>query len=334
MEMHVPGPVKPMLAKSVDNIPAPNARPGGFGYEPKWDGYRAIAISGDSRQVWLYSRNGKLLNEVFPEIVGAIYVEFPSATAVDGEVVRWEGGRLDFEALQHRNRNARRAAELANTHPAHFICFDVLEAEGVDLRHQPLTRRRAVLEDLFRRIPSSSPLALGLHTTDYATALAWNRDLAAVGVEGIIAKPSTSTYQPGQRGTWLKIKRFATTEAIVGGYTGPPDRPMELLLGRYNSSSGGLDLVGRSTVIDDQLAAQLAPVLEPAGTGHPWPEQLPNSWANEREPTPYTRVEPTAVVEIRADPATGAGKWRHKQRVLRVRADRTPNDIPRDLDFE
>jgi len=330
--MHIHGPVKPMLAKHVDQIPAPEAGAPGFVYEPKWDGFRAIALCDDIRQVELYSRREKPLHDVFPEIVGALYVELPPATVLDGEIIVWSNGRLDFEALQNRNRNRRRATELATKQPAHLVCFDVLEAEGTDLRRLPLSERRQVLERLFRNVPGTSPLALGLHTTDYDTALAWNRDLAAVGVEGIVAKPAGGTYQPGQRGPWLKIKRFATTEAIVGGYTGPPDRPLELLLGRYSSATGQLDLTGRSAIIDDDLAARLAPLLQAAGPAHPWPERLPLSWGTDREPTPYTRVEPTVVVEIRSDPATGAGKWRHKQRVLRIRDELNPTQVPFDLD--
>lgn len=334
VSVHVHRPVKPMLAKSLDQIPIPAARPEGFRYEPKWDGYRAVAVSGDSGDIGLYSRNDKPLDQVFPEVVGALFTELPRGTVVDGELVRWNNNRLDFECLQRRYRNRGRAKELAASEPAHFICFDVLEAAGTDQRDRPLADRRRVLEELFRRVPAGSHLQLGLQTDRYDTALAWNRDLAAVGVEGIVAKPAASTYQPGQRGTWLKIKRYATTEAIVGGYTGSADRPKELLLGRYSSATGDLDLVARSAVIDDHLARQLAPLLQPAEPGHPWPELLPSSWgAADREPNTYTRVEPTVVVEIRADPATGAGKWRHKQRVFRLR-DVDPGEVPLDLDIE
>ncbi|GAB3422034.1 ATP-dependent DNA ligase [Flindersiella endophytica] len=322
-----------MLAKSVDQIPAPTAGSEGFRYEPKWDGYRAVAICGEGGQIELYSRNDKPLDQVFPEIVGALFAELPRSTVLDGEIVRWNNNRLDFECLQRRFRNRGRARQLAASEPAHFICFDVLETAGTDQRSRPLSDRRLVLEGLFRGIPSASPLQLGMQTASYDTALAWNRDLAAVGVEGIVAKPAASTYQAGQRGAWLKVKRFVTTEAIVGGYTGDADRPLELLLGRYNSTTGDLDIAGRSSAIDNHLATQLAPLLQPAGTDHPWPEELPQHWMTDREPAPYTRVEPTLVVEIRADPATGAGKWRHKQRVFRLR-DVDPAEVPLDLDIE
>jgi hypothetical protein len=104
------------------------------------------------------------------------------------------------------------------------------------------------------------------------------------------------------------------------------------VLGRYDSVTGQLRMAGRSTRVDDHTAAQLAAVLQPAGPNHPWPEQLPATWGG-RGPGPYTRVEPTAVVEIRADPATAAGRWRHKQRVHRFRAI-DPREVPLDLDLD
>ncbi|MEQ6028063.1 hypothetical protein SOM70_36530 [Streptomyces salinarius] len=60
--------------------------------EPKWDGFRAL-MSWDASGLVLRSRQGTDLLPAFPEVrVGA--AQMPDATALDGEIVVWEGGRL------------------------------------------------------------------------------------------------------------------------------------------------------------------------------------------------------------------------------------------------
>src|SRR5690606_23792619 len=127
--VHVQGPVVPMLARSVDRIPEPGSRPDGWRYEPKWDGYRQIAIVDDFGSVRIYSRRGTRLEEAFPELVGDLYASVPRATVIDGEIVRWSPqGRLDFDALHYRYAHRRQGRELAESTPCHLVCFDVLEA--------------------------------------------------------------------------------------------------------------------------------------------------------------------------------------------------------------
>jgi ATP-dependent DNA ligase len=89
---------------------------------PKWDGFRYVAVIDDDRGVQLTSRRLKRLNEAFPEIVEAVFEHLPARTVVDGEIVRWsEEGRLDFGALQRRNAAGRRAGDLAQTAPCHYV---------------------------------------------------------------------------------------------------------------------------------------------------------------------------------------------------------------------
>jgi ATP-dependent DNA ligase len=129
--MHIRSRVAPMLARPVDRLPEGRACAGGGRYEPKWDGFRCIAIVDDDRGVQLGSRRLKRLNETFPEIVAAVFEHLPAQTATDGEIVRWSpAGRLELGALQRRNTAGRRAAELAQLEPCHYVVFDVLEAAG------------------------------------------------------------------------------------------------------------------------------------------------------------------------------------------------------------
>lgn len=98
-----------MLVKPAATLPAGSALPGGTVYEPKWDGYRAILErTREGCRVW--SRNGADLTAGFPDIVDAACAQLQPGTVVDGELVVWSEGRLDFAALAPRlaYRPARR----------------------------------------------------------------------------------------------------------------------------------------------------------------------------------------------------------------------------------
>ncbi|MEV4175697.1 RNA ligase family protein [Nonomuraea sp. NPDC049709] len=318
-----------MLATSVDSFPP--GRPGTWAFEPKLDGFRALAIIDSDRGVHVQSRRGARLNETFPEVTWAAFEHLPAGSVLDGEIVRWSpSGRLDFSSLHRRNvAGHRRAAALAREEPVHFAAFDLLRLRGRDVTSLPLCERRALLEELFASIPAAGVLALGMQTLDEAEARIWYDSLHAVGVEGLVIKPTRSTYTGGTRG-WQKLKRRTSCDAIVGGFVGSPRRPSGLLLGRYDQT-GRLRVVGRTTQLSAQAAAEIAPLLTPAHHGHPWPATLPPGWASspygERDPISYTQVQPKVVVEILADIATDAGRHRHAVRYLRVRTDVDPTHV-------
>jgi ATP-dependent DNA ligase len=82
-------------------MPRADALPGSLSYEPKWDGYRCVAIHDDTG-VSLWSRQGKQLIRYFPELVEAIAAAVPPGCVIDGEAVIWTRRRLDFSPLQQR----------------------------------------------------------------------------------------------------------------------------------------------------------------------------------------------------------------------------------------
>jgi ATP-dependent DNA ligase len=323
-----------MLARLVDDLPAGP----GWLYEPKWDGFRCIAKVLADGAVRLLSRRGTSLDNAFPDIVSAASRQLPPGTIADGEIVRWSTtGQLDFEALQRRNRSAGRGARnLARTEPCHLILFDLLRLQDHDLTRSPLTDRRAELEQLLDDT-GAAVLVAGMQTDDLEVARVWFDQLAAVGVEGIVAKRADEPYRPGTR-SWVRIKHYATTEAIVGGVTGPLKRPESLVLGRFDATDGQLHIVGRSTELHPTGAEPIAAAIKPAGNDHPWPAQLPPSW-HDRAARDYHRVIPDLIVEVRVDVATaqaidGPSHWRHRLRLLRLRTDLNIGDVPRDLNIE
>src|SRR3954470_11820605 len=131
-------PVDVMLARAVDGLPGTHALPGGVQYEQKWDGYRLVGFS--TPRPFLQSRRGADLTDAFPEIAAAV-ATLPDVV-VDGELVIWNDGALDFPALLQRMASpGARARQLAAARPANYVVFDLLALDGRDLRRDPLRVR-------------------------------------------------------------------------------------------------------------------------------------------------------------------------------------------------
>jgi ATP-dependent DNA ligase len=318
------GPVAVQLAKPVATIPAANALVGGCLYEPKWDGYRLVVVrSAGSTRVW--SKQGRDLTDRFPDVVAAALAQVPAGTVLDGEVVIWNGSRLDFGLLQQRMVTAAgRIGPLVAAPPASYVAFDVLAAGGTDLRSQRLSRRRATLEELAARW--APPMQLSPATADPEEARRWFDDFRPAGVEGLVAKGAGTRYAPGRR-EWLKVKSWETTEVLAGGVIGPIEQPSQLVAGRYRD--GELVVVGRTSPLSPRQSAELAAALRPADDDHPWPARIGTGrFGGGKLSVPLTRVDPSVVVEVSADAALQAGVFRHPLRFVRVRPDLQPDDLP------
>ncbi|MFE1840621.1 ATP-dependent DNA ligase [Streptomyces sviceus] len=313
---------EPILAAPVADPELPR----GSSADVKWDGWRAL-LSLDSGHFTLRSRQGTDLGPAFPEL-GAGLGQLPDATALDGEIIVWENGRLAFERLQGRlQRHGASAARLAAQRPAHFVAFDLLRLKGADTTSWTFRRRRNALEGLFAEHRLTAPWALCPSTTDPATVHEWLTSWTAVGFEGVVFKNLDGLYEPSVRG-WSKYKVRTTEDAIVGAFSGPTTAPRTLLLGRHDTE-GRLRYIGRSTTLPQAAGRTLAALLTPAAAGHPWTGwTFTSSWGS-REPLHVTLVRPEVVVEVGADTARdSAGRWRHPARWHRARPELTPADVP------
>src|SRR3712207_606147 len=140
MPLPLQPPVLPQLARTAKSLPTG----GEWVYEPKWDGFRAIAFV-DGGEVYLQSRNGKPLRRYFPELSFA-----EGRYVLDGEIVLFDAqGRQDFDALGQRVHPAEsRIRMLAETTPTRFVAFDLLAADDAVLLELPQAERRARLEGI------------------------------------------------------------------------------------------------------------------------------------------------------------------------------------------
>lgn len=217
-------PVRVALAETVGTLPRD---PGRLAYEPKFDGHRMVMFRGAPGDVVLQARSGRLVTAAFPDLAEAA-LALPDGTVLDGEVVVWSGGRIDFAAVQGRAAaTPGRASALARRLPASYAAFDVLAADGHDLRPAPYTRRRARLEGLLAEL--GPPIQAVPMTTDPEVAEDWFGTLTAAGIEGLMVKRLDEPYKPGRR-VWRKLRHTDTRDAVVIGFTGPRERPAALVL--------------------------------------------------------------------------------------------------------
>ncbi|MFE2143621.1 ATP-dependent DNA ligase [Streptomyces sp. NPDC059456] len=210
------------LAAAVRTLP----RGAGLAYEPKFDGHRLVVVR-TAEDVVLQARSGRIVTAAFPDLAAAAR-QLPAGTVLDGEVVVWHGGRTEFALVQRRAAaTAARAAVLAQSLPASYAAFDVLELAGLDLRGRTYERRRTLLVDLL--LPLGPPLQPVPMTTDPELAATWYETLPASGIEGLVVKRLDQSYPAGRRG-WQKLRHTEVRDAAVVGYTGTPRRPLALVL--------------------------------------------------------------------------------------------------------
>jgi len=134
-----------MEAELVDELPT-----GDWQYEPKWDGFRGVLENlGGGLRLW--SRNGRPLLRYFPEL-GEVGALLPPDSALDGEIVIQQKGRLDFDALQTRLHPAEsRVRKLSAEIPSEFVAFDLLVWKGAPVWKEALQKRRRELERKAKR---------------------------------------------------------------------------------------------------------------------------------------------------------------------------------------
>jgi bifunctional non-homologous end joining protein LigD len=242
----------PMLASLVTELPAGD----GWLFEPKWDGYRALAYVRGG-EATLRSRRGNDLSQRFATVAK----ELPQAlrtpdAVVDGEVCALdENGRPSFSAMQQGKPGT----------PLVYEIFDVLEIDGEQLCDLPLTERRERLEALV--IPSRTIQVSGAFDDGEALLEAAREQ----GLEGVMAKKATSRYRAGSRGhDWLKVKTHGEQEFVIVGYTKGEGRRAHSFgsLVLAVNEDGALRWVGNvGTGFDEKTIAELLAALEALRAG-------------------------------------------------------------------
>jgi ATP-dependent DNA ligase len=329
-----------MLAKRVGELPTGRD----WIFEPKWDGFRALVFR-DEDEILIQSRDEKPLNRYFPELLEPLRSLLPARCVLDGEIVIVKNNELDFDALQLRlHPAASRVNLLSRQTPASFVFFDLLCNGDRDLRGETFQSRRRELESLISLAPS--PIHLTPATGDRGIASDWFRRFEGAGLDGVIAKPVSGTYEPNKR-VMLKVKHERDCDCVVAGFRWHKkgDRSLvgSLLLGLFDDA-GELQHVGVCGSFTAKKRLELAEFLKPYRTdaiaAHPWKSRAdPDSATGEgvnRMPGGQSRwsqgkdlswepLRPELVVEVAYDHMQG-DRFRHTAQFRRWRTDKKPSD--------
>lgn len=194
------------LASPLEKEVTEMGEPSEWQAEWKWDGIRSQIIR-RAGETFIWSRGEELVTDKYPEITNAA-LTLPEGTVLDGELLAMRGDEvLPFGILQKRiGRKALGKAILAEA-PAGVMVYDILEYEGRDLRAEPMSERRALLEKVLEGRSSVFHISPSIEFNSWEQLTELRKESRGRSVEGIMLKRKTSAYQSGRRrGDWWKWK--------------------------------------------------------------------------------------------------------------------------------
>jgi bifunctional non-homologous end joining protein LigD len=289
-------------------------------FEPKLDGIRCLAFR-KGREVRLFSRNKRNLNETYPELKEAIETQSGDHFIVDGEIVAFEGAVTSFSRLQGRSYITNAAEARRSPIRVYYYLFDLVYLEGHDTTRLPLTDRKELLKSALR---FRDPLRFVTHRSREGDI--YLRDACRKGWEGLIAKRADSIYVQGRSRDWLKFKCVQQQEFVIGGYTDPQRSRIgfgALMIGYYEN--GNLCYAGKvGTGYTEQTLRELGKRLELLKR-----DSSPFSKAGEIREKHVHWVAPKLVAEIGFTEWTEDDRLRHP-RYLGLRMDKKPPEVVRE----
>ena len=311
MSLPLEPPVKPQLALSRKTLPVGED----LSYEIKLVGFRCLAFV-DGEEVFLQSRSAKPLGRYFPELVLP-----PGRYVLDGEiVVRGRDGHEDFDALGQRIHPAvSRIERLSVETPAVYVVFDLLARGDESLLEQPLSERRAALENLLMDGTfAGAPVELMETVATEREAQHWLEH-----AEGAIAKELSASYRPGERKGTFKVKRVRTIDVVLVGWRPgkEPDTVGALILGVYDGPE--LRVVGHCSGLSASEKRRLVGFFAPYESGERGSAD-PSRWSSGKD-LEWVGLRPELVIEIDFDHVS-AGRIRHGAKLRRWRDDKPPTE--------
>lgn len=247
----MPSFVEPQLCQLVARAPAGP----GWAHEVKFDGYR-LQLRVEDGEAALRTRNGLDWTKKFAAIAKAAK-GLPDCL-IDGEACALDHhGAPDFAGLQA-------ALSDGKSEDLIFFAFDLLFAEGEDLRVLPLSERKECLAKLLTRPKSKgSPIRYVEHFETGGDAVL--QSACRMHLEGIVSKELAAPYQSGRTRSWTKAKCRAGHEVVIGGWTQEGSKLRSLLAGvhRGEGKVSKLVYVGRvGTGFSEATMRELLPKLK------------------------------------------------------------------------
>jgi bifunctional non-homologous end joining protein LigD len=258
----MPTTIHPMLATAAAKpFDDPN-----WLFEIKWDGYRAVAFI-DEGSLRLVSRTQNDLTKQFPELHDLPKFVKAKSAILDGEIVALDDqGRPSFSLMQQRTgfRPGKHRLPGREGVPVVYYAFDLLYLDGMDLRRVDLKQRKQQLQSVIENSPV-------VHFSDHypEKGIALFEAAQQRGLEGIVAKKRTSTYDEMRSSEWLKIKITTSQECVIGGYTDPEGSREHfgaLVLGLYDKEDRLIHVGQVGTGFDQKTLKEIGDRLRPLET--------------------------------------------------------------------
>ena len=254
----LPSFVEPSLPSTVEKAPSG----GGWIHEIKYDGYR-IQIRLENGRATLLTRQGIDWTERFPSVAKAAAALPLKSALIDSEVVvESEAGVASHVALVEALKSGARSGFVVHA-------FDLLHADGFDLRAAPLIERKAALAKVLEAQDADSCIRFSDHIDGDGDVIL--RHVCRLGLEGVVSKKASSPYRSGRVKTWLKIRCVARGDFVIAGYV--PSSVAKnavgaLVLGEH--VGGKLVAAGHvGTGFGDAGAKELWQLLDPLATKTP-----------------------------------------------------------------
>ncbi len=308
--------IKPMLATLLDNIPFTDKN---WIFERKLDGERCFMYK-KGKKIILKSRNDKIINHSYPEIVKTLeQLNLPDCI-LDGELVALHKGITNFSLLQQRFGTDETKKTTISKLSIYYYVFDILYCNGYALTHLPLITRKRLLQYL---INFKGKLRYVTHKNTKGEL--YFKQACKNEWEGLIAKESHSAYVSKRSTNWLKLKCVNEQELVIGGYTdstNPHHNFGALLLGYYEKET--LQYAGKvGTGFNATILKELGNKLKKN-------EIKKNPFHNYDESTQGVHwVKPHLVCEIRFTEWTKTNKLRHPS-YLGLRDDKTAKEVKKE----
>jgi bifunctional non-homologous end joining protein LigD len=308
----MPAEIHPMLATLVDD---PFSDPEWI-FETKWDGFRSICFISDGKARFV-SRNQIEMTPQYPELHDVAKQIGARQAILDGEIVALdEHGMPRFQLLQPRVGRKSGVDALRGKGQIVYFVFDLLYADGYDLRNCTVVERKAKLAEILR---PANFIKLSEHVE--AEGEDFFREIEKFHLEGMIAKRATSKYLPKRSADWLKVKTIVRSEVVVGGYTQPRGARSyfgALVCGLYRDNK--LHYVAHvGGGFNEQKLASIYKLMQPLKTDRNPFVDAPKT----NEPVQW--IKPRLVTEVKFSEWTADHRLRHPV-FVGLREDKDPKD--------
>ncbi|CDK30848.1 non-homologous end-joining DNA ligase [Candidatus Babela massiliensis] len=316
-EVSMPKWVDPMLATLTQDYFSSDH----FISEHKWDGERIIAYK-SSNKVSLMTRNKKLANDNYPELVKNIQNQAINNFILDGEMVAQENNKSNFSVLQKIMHSG--SPKLSKNIEIFYYVFDIIYLDKYDLTNLELIDRKFLLEN-------SIEFKDQLKFTEYyiGKQIEHFKKACQLGWEGLIVKNIHSKYEKIRSKSWLKFKCFEQQELVITGYTDPQKSRVgfgALLLGYYENNKliyAGKVGAGFNRETLKELKEKLSKIEQKDNPFNP-----PDSSIKKSKSIHW--VLPKLVAEIRFSQWTAYNKLRHP-RFMGLRYDKDPKEVIKEI---